>query len=137
MFGQLSICGLWHDSPFLLDGKVPPFQSNDDAEALLEMACIIGRRWMEKAATLHGERLTEAHPVPYINSVLQPGHSPQIFHQLQQGTLVRIRRVAESEAAGADSPGYWCKLTDLWWFAFPGLLQFKFSTEQERAFQIF
>jgi serine/threonine protein kinase len=42
---------------FFLTGKFPLFQSNDDAEALLEIACIIGRRRMEKAATLHCERL--------------------------------------------------------------------------------
>jgi serine/threonine protein kinase len=69
---------------FFLTGKFPLFQSNDDVEALLEIACIIGRRRMEKAATLHCERLLEARGVPYINSVLQPGRSPRIFHRLQQ-----------------------------------------------------
>lgn len=69
---------------FFLTGKFPLFQSNDDVEALLEIACIIGRRRMEKAATLHCERLPEARGVPYINSVLQPGRSPRIFHRLQQ-----------------------------------------------------
>lgn len=42
---------------FFLARKFPLFQSNDDVEALLEIACIIGRRRMEKAATLHCERL--------------------------------------------------------------------------------
>jgi cell division control protein 7 len=71
---------------FFLAGKFPLFQSNDDVEALLEMACIFGRRRMEKAATLHCERLPEARAVPYINSdsVLQPGRSPRIFHRLRQ-----------------------------------------------------
>jgi cell division control protein 7 len=50
---------------FFLAGKFPLFQSNDDVEALLEIACIIGRRRMEKAATLHCERLPEARTVPY------------------------------------------------------------------------
>jgi hypothetical protein len=69
---------------FFLARKFPFFQSNDDVEALLEIACIIGRRRMEKAATLHCERLPEARTVPYINSALQPGRSPRIFHRLQQ-----------------------------------------------------
>jgi len=38
---------------FFLVGKFPLFQSNDDIEALMEIATIIGRRKMEKAATLH------------------------------------------------------------------------------------
>ncbi|KAI0248816.1 kinase-like domain-containing protein [Lactifluus subvellereus] len=43
---------------FFLAGKFPLFQSNDDIEALLEIACIIGRRRMEKAATLHSRTFT-------------------------------------------------------------------------------
>jgi len=69
---------------FLLTEKFPLFQSNDDVEALLEIACIIGRRRMEKAATLHCERLPEARTAQYINRVLQPERSPQIFHRLHQ-----------------------------------------------------
>lgn len=38
---------------FFLTGKFPLFQSNDDIEALMEIACIIGKRRMELAATLH------------------------------------------------------------------------------------
>ncbi|KIL70478.1 hypothetical protein M378DRAFT_183937 [Amanita muscaria Koide BX008] len=38
---------------FFLTGKFPLFQSNDDVEAFMEIAAIIGRRKMEKAATLH------------------------------------------------------------------------------------
>lgn len=38
---------------FFLVGKFPLFQSNDDVEAFMEIAAIIGRRKMEKAATLH------------------------------------------------------------------------------------
>jgi cell division control protein 7 len=40
---------------FFLTGKFPVFQSNDDIEALMEIASIIGRKRMEKAATLHSE----------------------------------------------------------------------------------
>ena len=38
---------------FFLTKKFPLFQSNDDTEALMEIAIIIGRRRMEKTATLH------------------------------------------------------------------------------------
>lgn len=40
---------------FFLTGKFPLFQSNDDIEALMEIASIIGKRRMELAATLHCE----------------------------------------------------------------------------------
>ncbi|KAF8270944.1 kinase-like protein [Lactarius quietus] len=43
---------------FFLTGKFPLFQSNDDVEALLEISCIVGRRRMEKAATLHSRTFT-------------------------------------------------------------------------------
>ncbi|KAI0722295.1 kinase-like protein [Cerioporus squamosus] len=38
---------------FFLTKKFPLFQSNDDTEALMEIATVIGRRRMEKTATLH------------------------------------------------------------------------------------
>lgn len=38
-----------------LTGKYPIFNSNDDIEALMEIASIIGRRQMEKVATLHSK----------------------------------------------------------------------------------
>jgi len=90
---------------FFLTGKFPLFQANDDVEALLEIACIIGRRRMEKAATLHGERLSEAHAVR-CRILIRP-YSPDVHHEYsidysRRETLVRIRRDAESEAAGAD-----------------------------------
>jgi serine/threonine protein kinase len=69
---------------FFLTGKFPLFQSNDDVEALLEIACIIGRRRMEKAATLHCARLLEAQMQQYINWILQPEHSPRISHPSHQ-----------------------------------------------------
>lgn len=40
---------------FFLTGKFPLFQSSDDIEALMEIAAIIGRKRMEKAAALHSE----------------------------------------------------------------------------------
>jgi hypothetical protein len=88
---------------FFLTGKFPLFQSNDDVEALLEMACIIGRRRMEKAATLHCERLRK----PVRCRILIRSYSPDVHHEYsidysRRETLVRIRRDAESEAAGTD-----------------------------------
>lgn len=38
---------------FFLSGKFPLFNANDDVEALMEIACIVGRKTMEKVATLH------------------------------------------------------------------------------------
>ena len=38
---------------FFLTEKFPLFQSNDDIEALMEIAAILGRKRMEKAAILH------------------------------------------------------------------------------------
>ena len=39
---------------FFLSKKFPIFQSNDDIEGLMEIAVIIGKRKIERAATLHG-----------------------------------------------------------------------------------
>jgi hypothetical protein len=88
---------------FFLTGKFPLFQSNDDVEALLEIACIVGRRRMEKVATLHCERLSEAMRC----RILTRSYSPDVHHEYpidysRREALVRIRRDAESEAAGAD-----------------------------------
>jgi cell division control protein 7 len=38
---------------FFLTSKFPLFQSSDDIESLMEIATIIGRKKMEKTATLH------------------------------------------------------------------------------------
>lgn len=43
---------------FFLTGKFPLFQSNDDVEALMELATILGKRKMERAATLHSKYLS-------------------------------------------------------------------------------
>ena len=37
-----------------LSGKFPIFQSNDDIEALMEIASVLGMKKTERAATLHG-----------------------------------------------------------------------------------
>ncbi|KAK0190409.1 kinase-like protein [Armillaria mellea] len=49
---------------FFLTKKFPLFQSNDDVEALMEIATVIGSKRMEKVATLHSKFLlvhTEIH----------------------------------------------------------------------------
>jgi len=38
---------------FFLTRKFPLFQSNDDVEALMELSTIVGRKGMERTATLH------------------------------------------------------------------------------------
>lgn len=38
---------------FFLTRKFPLFQSNDDVEALMELSAIVGRKGMERTATLH------------------------------------------------------------------------------------
>jgi hypothetical protein len=38
---------------FFLTRKFPLFQSNDDVEAMMELSTIIGRKGMERTATLH------------------------------------------------------------------------------------
>ncbi|PPQ89804.1 hypothetical protein CVT25_007409 [Psilocybe cyanescens] len=42
---------------FFLTGKFPIFQSNDDIEGLMEIAVIIGKKKIERAATLHGRTI--------------------------------------------------------------------------------
>lgn len=53
---------------FFLTGKFPLFQSTDDITALMEIATIIGRKRMEKAATLHSAR-------PVSDTELRLAHS--------------------------------------------------------------
>lgn len=38
---------------FFLTGRFPLLQSSDDVEALMEIAAILGKKKMEKTATLH------------------------------------------------------------------------------------
>lgn len=42
---------------FFLTGKFPLFQSNDDVEALMEIATIIGKKKMERVAMMHSSYL--------------------------------------------------------------------------------
>ncbi|KAF8646093.1 hypothetical protein AX16_007393 [Volvariella volvacea WC 439] len=65
-----------------LTQKFPLLQSNDDIEALMEIAAIIGRRKMEKAATLHSR--TFATNVP---TVTQEGIPWRTFIEKQNPTI--------------------------------------------------
>ncbi|KAI8982741.1 kinase-like protein [Trametes punicea] len=67
---------------FFLTKKFPLFQSNDDTEALMEIATIIGRRRMEKTATLHS-RLFQSN----VPSLSQDGISWREFVEKQNPEL--------------------------------------------------
>ncbi|PIL37510.1 hypothetical protein GSI_01204 [Ganoderma sinense ZZ0214-1] len=67
---------------FFLTKKFPIFNSNDDTEALIEIATIIGRRKMEKTATLHS-RLFQSN----IPSLSQEGMSWKEFVERQNPEL--------------------------------------------------
>ncbi|KAH9854973.1 kinase-like protein [Lenzites betulinus] len=67
---------------FFLTKKFPLFQSNDDTEALMEIAAIIGRRKMEKTATLHS-RVFQSN----VPSLSQEGISWQEFVERQNPDL--------------------------------------------------
>jgi cell division control protein 7 len=61
---------------FFLTAKFPLFQSSDDVEALMELATILGKRKMERTATLHS-KYTWTDAVSAFTSYLQAEHSPQ------------------------------------------------------------
>ncbi|KAH9899485.1 kinase-like protein [Cubamyces lactineus] len=67
---------------FFLTKKFPLFQSNDDTEALMEIATIIGRRRMEKTATLHS-RLFQSN----VPSLTQDGITWKEFVERQNPSL--------------------------------------------------
>ncbi|KLO14549.1 kinase-like protein [Schizopora paradoxa] len=83
---------------FFLTGKFPLFQSNDDIEALMEIASIIGKKRMEKAATLHNR--TFATNVP---SVTQDGMTWREFVQRNNPDLFRSQSPPPS-ATPSTSP---------------------------------
>jgi hypothetical protein len=87
---------------FFLTGKFPLFQSNDDVEALLEISCIVGRRRMEKAATLHCQRLLYG-PCAFllIGSDSPDIHNEHTFHHTGREALARICGVTKPEVTGA------------------------------------
>jgi hypothetical protein len=55
---QISAIDVWSAGVILLffiTRKFPIFQSNDDIEGLMEIAVIIGKKQMERTATLHSK----------------------------------------------------------------------------------
>ena len=64
---------------FFLVGKFPLFQSNDDIEALMEIAAVLGRKKMEKAATLHSACNSGPYSSAY-NAHMQVGRSRPMCH---------------------------------------------------------
>jgi hypothetical protein len=81
---------------FFLTRKFPLFQSNDDNEALLEIACIIGKRKIEKAATLHSElhffilNMASEH-----STLCRQNIHLKSSHSRRRHVLERVRREAE------------------------------------------
>lgn len=64
---------------FFLTGKFPLFQSNDDTEALMEIAVVIGRNKMEKAATLHSKLLGFYFCSPHLTMFLKVASSQPTY----------------------------------------------------------
>ncbi|KAG9317328.1 kinase-like domain-containing protein, partial [Chiua virens] len=70
---------------FFLTRKFPLFQSSDDIEALMEIATIIGRQKMEKAAILHSRSFATNVP-----SLTLEGTSWREFVEKQNPELMRV-----------------------------------------------
>jgi hypothetical protein len=62
---------------FFLVRKFPLFQSSDDIEALMELAAILGRKKMEKAATLHSASLSHQSDIGLLKMTFI--HRPDIY----------------------------------------------------------
>ncbi|THH07179.1 hypothetical protein EW145_g3566 [Phellinidium pouzarii] len=84
---------------FFLTGKFPLFQSNDDIEALMEIAAIIGKRRMECAATLHSR--TFATNVP---SITRDGMSWREFVERNNHDALHLSSPASSPTSPSASP---------------------------------
>jgi hypothetical protein len=71
---------------FFLVRKFPLFQSSDDIEALMELAAILGRKKMEKAATLHSESLSYQPDIWVVENSIrtQAGHLRPTFLPLHR-----------------------------------------------------
>ena len=87
---------------FFLTRKFPLFQSNDDVEALMELSAILGRKGMERAATLHSAYdnfpgVFTAHLLLYRSYVL---HECSISTR-RRSDLGAVCGEAESEPDGA------------------------------------
>jgi cell division control protein 7 len=63
---------------FFLTGKFPLFQCTDDNEALMEIATILGKKKMEKTATLHSRFSLQS--IIESTHMAQAGCSRPMFH---------------------------------------------------------
>ncbi|KAJ3572872.1 hypothetical protein NP233_g2811 [Leucocoprinus birnbaumii] len=85
---------------FFLTGKFPLFQSNDDIEALMEIAAVIGHKQMEKAATLHSRVF-----ITNVPAVTSDGISWRDFVMKQNPDLYTPRE-AEPRFYPFNTPAY-------------------------------
>ncbi|KAK7029416.1 Cell division control protein 7 [Paramarasmius palmivorus] len=109
---------------FFLTHKFPLFQSNDDVEALMEIAVIIGRKKMENAALLHGRIFSSNVPtisdggMPWPEFVTKqnpdlytpPEPNAQFYPYSKQLEEAQLRHLEKLEADGeldddADAEG--------------------------------
>ncbi|KAF9000234.1 kinase-like domain-containing protein [Cyathus striatus] len=72
---------------FFLTGKFPLFQSNDDIEALMEIAVIVGKKQMEKVALLHSRSF-----VTNVPSISQDGTPWREFVEKLNPDLYKLRK---------------------------------------------
>lgn len=83
-----------------LSGKFPIFNANDDVEALMEIAAILGKRKMEKCAQLHSEDF----PVLVLHSLLTSDR----FYQ-----IVRLFATSRQSTTPASVGGRWQNVSTL------------------------
>ncbi|KAG7097514.1 hypothetical protein E1B28_004857 [Marasmius oreades] len=103
---------------FFLTRKFPLFQSNDDVEALMEIAAVIGKRKMERAAMLHNRTFSTNVPsitpegMPWIEFIEKqnpdlrtpPEPNPQYYPYSRQLEVYQQHRL-EGLALEVDEDG--------------------------------
>ncbi|SJL02567.1 uncharacterized protein ARMOST_05898 [Armillaria ostoyae] len=87
---------------FFLTKKFPLFQSNDDVEALMEIATIIGSKRMEKVATLHSKFLLIHPEIPRSNVPTDRTFSTNV--PSVTGTGMTWREFCEKQNPEIDTP---------------------------------
>ncbi|KAH6908098.1 kinase-like domain-containing protein [Coprinopsis sp. MPI-PUGE-AT-0042] len=104
---------------FFLTRKFPLFQSNDDVEALMEIAMIFGRKKMEGVATLHARKFSTNVPdlpqnqmpwdkfVEKVNpEVLSPPHpNEHLYPYTLPAYREKLARHLQREGSGNDDEG--------------------------------
>lgn len=92
---------------FFLTGKFPLFHASDDVEALVEIATIIGRRKMEKAATLHSTCCLVYAKTEFMLTSCHRSNIPvkRTFYYPRRYALAGIRREAKSQPTNTTQTG--------------------------------